>query len=321
MKEHISKNKVWQIIGVSVLCAVLVLGAVLGVVFGMNHSSEDLNVSKDMSERKPDDSFVMETQAEQGISLFMSDASASADGTTTRLITATLSPASAEEYGVSWSVSFKNANSTWATGKNVSDYVTVTPVADDGLKANVNCKKAFGEQIIVTAKANFSDAQATCTVDYKMRVVGGSISFLGENTTAKDIILSWDGASNGVFYCSYGTVGGKPKYRLILNSLEYSDYTVGGTKNVGVKIVHPTNKNLYLIGNSSDERESSLGNSGTFDFPEQDFDENFFNEWEENKSLCVQLYFNKEVIKEWIVSVEVPKFAISVSVDTTSIVF
>ena len=51
MKENISKNKVWQIVGVSVLCAVLVLGAVLGVVFGMNHSSEDLNVSKDMSEQ------------------------------------------------------------------------------------------------------------------------------------------------------------------------------------------------------------------------------------------------------------------------------
>ena len=49
MKNNLTKSKVWQIIGVSVLCAVLVLGAVLGVVFGMNHSSEDLNVSKDMA--------------------------------------------------------------------------------------------------------------------------------------------------------------------------------------------------------------------------------------------------------------------------------
>ena len=121
MKEHISKNKVWQIIGVSVLCAVLVLGAVLGVVFGMNHSSEDLNVSKDMSERKPDDSFVMETQAEQGISLFMSDASASADGTTSKVITATVSPESASVVGYEWSASFKNASSAWASGKNVAD--------------------------------------------------------------------------------------------------------------------------------------------------------------------------------------------------------
>lgn len=49
MNNRLTKSKVWQIIGVAVLCAVCVLTAVLGVVFGMNHSSEDLNVSKDMS--------------------------------------------------------------------------------------------------------------------------------------------------------------------------------------------------------------------------------------------------------------------------------
>lgn len=318
MKENISKNKVWQIIGVSVLCAVLILGAVLGVVFGMNHSSEDLNVSKDMSERKPDDSFVMETQAEQGISLFMSDASA--DGTTTRLITATVNPASAAEYGVSWSVSFKNANSTWATGKSVSDYVTVTPVDNDGLKANVNCKKAFGEQIIVTAQANFSDAKATCTVDYKMRVVGGSISFLGENAISEDIVLSWDGTINGVFYCTYDTRN-NTKYRVKSDTLTYSDYTVGGEyKGVGIKISHPEYKNYYFVGNEGFEQDSFLGNYETFDFPVQSVDESFDRD-SDNKRLCVQVFFNDELIKEWIVSVENCKLASSVSVDTTSIVF
>lgn len=48
MKAY-TKNKVWQIIGVAVLCALCVLGAVLGVVFGMNHSTEDLNVSMAIS--------------------------------------------------------------------------------------------------------------------------------------------------------------------------------------------------------------------------------------------------------------------------------
>lgn len=81
MKENISKNKVWQIVGVSVLCAVLVLGVVLGVVFGMNHSSEDLNVSKDMSEQ---DGLVISQEVSKGITLLSGVATTAADGTTTK---------------------------------------------------------------------------------------------------------------------------------------------------------------------------------------------------------------------------------------------
>ena len=66
MNNRLTKSKVWQIIGVAVLCAVCVLTAVLGVVFGMNHSSEDLNVSKDMSNQ---DNIVVETVHEEGIKL------------------------------------------------------------------------------------------------------------------------------------------------------------------------------------------------------------------------------------------------------------
>ena len=32
---------------------------------------------------------------------------------------------------VDWSISFVNDSSAWAQGKNVSDYITVTPVSDD----------------------------------------------------------------------------------------------------------------------------------------------------------------------------------------------
>lgn len=44
-----TKNKAWQIIGVAVLCALCVLGSILGVVFGMNHSTEPMNVTMAMS--------------------------------------------------------------------------------------------------------------------------------------------------------------------------------------------------------------------------------------------------------------------------------
>lgn len=171
MKESISKNKAWQIVGVAVLCAVCVLGAVLGIVFGMNHSSEELSVSKDMS-HKPDDSVIIETQGEYGISLLYGNATTADDGSTTRTITATVSPADADNKAVNWSVAFKNASSTWATGKNVSNYVTVTPESDGALTATVTCIQAFGEQVVITCASRESeDISATATVDYEKKVV------------------------------------------------------------------------------------------------------------------------------------------------------
>ena len=178
MKENISKNKVWQIVGVSVLCAVLVLGAVLGVVFGMNHSSEDLNVSKDMSEMKPDNSFVSELQCEQGITLMSGMATTSADGTTSKTITASFQPADTTNKTVDWSVAFKNASSSWANGKSVSDYVTVTPSSDGALTATITCKKAFGEQIILTCSSRvIPEISATATIDYTKKIVSITPAF------------------------------------------------------------------------------------------------------------------------------------------------
>ena len=42
-------------------------------------------------------------------------------------IQANIKPDNATNKNVSWSVAFVNPQSAWATGKNVSDYVTVTP--------------------------------------------------------------------------------------------------------------------------------------------------------------------------------------------------
>lgn len=167
MKENISKNKVWQIVGVSVLCAVLVLGAVLGVVFGMNHSSEDLNVSKDMSEQ---DGLVISQEVSKGITLMSGVATTAADGTTTKSITATVEPVGANEHDpLSWEVAFKDPSATWATGKNVSDYVTIS-VSADTLTCTVTCKQAFGEQIVLNVSSKTKNASASANVDYLKRV-------------------------------------------------------------------------------------------------------------------------------------------------------
>lgn len=51
---------------------------------------------------------------------------------------------------VDWAVSFTNAASEWASGKTVTDYVTVRTATDGALTAVVENKAAFGEQIQVT---------------------------------------------------------------------------------------------------------------------------------------------------------------------------
>ena len=149
MKANITKSKVWQIIGVAVLCAVCVLGSILGIVFGMNHSTEDLNVSKNMSS-SPDGSFVMEAQAEQGISLLMSNASVSSDGSTSQTIVATAYDSNNVEASTTfnWSASWQDASSEFATGKDVSDYILLVP-SEDTKSCEVIAKNPFKEEIIV----------------------------------------------------------------------------------------------------------------------------------------------------------------------------
>ena len=60
-------------------------------------------------------------------------------------LTATVKPEDAENKAVDWSIAFVNASSAWASGKSVTDYVTVTPSADGALTAVVTNLGEFGE--------------------------------------------------------------------------------------------------------------------------------------------------------------------------------
>lgn len=87
-------------------------------------------------------------------------------------LTAAVSPETADNKAVDWSVSFANPSSSWASGKSVTDYVTVIPASDGALTANVNCLKAFGEQIKVTVTSRVNpEAKAECTLDYARRIL------------------------------------------------------------------------------------------------------------------------------------------------------
>lgn len=99
------------------------------------------------------------------------EASTSAGNTVT--IRATVTPDNATDKTVHWTVEWASATSAFASGKNVTDYVTVTPGASDTLTAAVTCLQPFGEKILVKATAEAdTDVSAMCTVDYVKKVTG-----------------------------------------------------------------------------------------------------------------------------------------------------
>ena len=91
-------------------------------------------------------------------------------------VTATVLPETAINKNVTWSLAFADASASWAQGKTVTDYVTVTADTENSREATVVCKQAFGEQIVLTA-ASVADPSktATCTIDYAQSILSYAV--------------------------------------------------------------------------------------------------------------------------------------------------
>ena len=91
-------------------------------------------------------------------------------------LTATITPSDAGNHGVDWSISWRDPASTWASGKKVTDYVTVTPMSDSKM-ATVSCLQPFGTQIMIMAKSQDNpNVLAICTADYAQKVTAASLN-------------------------------------------------------------------------------------------------------------------------------------------------
>ena len=87
-------------------------------------------------------------------------------------ITATVLPEDASNKNLTWELSFKNASSSWANGKTVTDYVTVTSSGATNNVAVLSCNEAFGEQILLKATSVADNTKsATVTIDYVKRLL------------------------------------------------------------------------------------------------------------------------------------------------------
>lgn len=181
-------KKIKRIISIALAGVCTTLVVVMAIVtngFGMGGSSaplEQFNHNNQISFENFSGSGIMLTASANELSEPAANAETAEN--TVRL-TATVTPSTASIQSVDWTVAWVNASSEWATGKKVTDYVTVTPTADGALTADVNCLQAFGEQVKVTVVSrDISSITADCTIDYGQKVLSGTFSLFSGDTVS-----------------------------------------------------------------------------------------------------------------------------------------
>ena len=107
----------------------------------------------------------------------------------------------AEDGKLDWQLVWKDPQSEWASGKEVSEYVTIQ-VGEDTLSATLSCLQAFGEQLQLTAqiKTNASVKSAPRTVNYVQRYDEESYptaKIVYTNSSYPDANLTWELNGNG----------------------------------------------------------------------------------------------------------------------------
>lgn len=77
-----------------------------------------------------------------------------------------------------WGAAWSDSSAEWAQGKNVLDYVQITPQSEGSLTATVTCLQAFGAQISIIVTSDDKEdgtISATCKAQYAARVTDGSL--------------------------------------------------------------------------------------------------------------------------------------------------
>ena len=112
----------------------------------------------------------------------------------------------ADDKSIDWSVRWKDAQASFAQGKTVTDYLTVTPTSDGALTATVKVVKDFGAQIEVVATSSDNPSKsAVCLFDYVKKITG--FTFNGPDIDSLELEFDYD--------------------------VEYSNYTVDSTLELG----------------------------------------------------------------------------------------
>lgn len=182
---------------------------------------------------------IAEVQSSKELQLTKSAATTSSGAESSTTLTASVAPSDATNQLVDWDIFFTNPDSEWATGKVLSDYVTLTPNEDGGTIATVDCLQPFGEQITikVTSRDN-SEAMAYCVVDYLQKISNVALSF-GD----KAVIL--DGYTDFVWEINANGVGEGGATTVTYDESEV--YTLAGNYTYSVKLENTVYENVLTL--------------------------------------------------------------------------
>ena len=207
----------WKILSLF-LALIIVAGVITGVVFWQKGNIVFNPVEQEQPNDEEDDGGAVINEGESNGIKLMSAKFAREDyaangiseqAETAYQLTATITPDNATNKAVDWTIAFVNAESEWATGKTVTDYVTVTPTSDGALTANVECLQAFGEQVRVTVTSRDNTAvKANATVDYTEKLSAVKATFgstVLSNGMTKSFNLSASGQPAEVWTFDYTT--------------------------------------------------------------------------------------------------------------------
>ena len=198
-----NSSKVWT--GILAVLLVLVIAGAAALVGVLSDGFKNWDKFKPDEEQTQEGGAIITEGESNGIKLMSAKISPenydeygiSPMADTAYQLTATITPENATNKAVDWTIAFVNAESAWATGKTVTDYVTVTPTADGALTANVECLQAFGEQVRVTVTSRDNTAvKANATVDYTQKLQSVKSTF-GSTVLSDGMTKSFDLDASG----------------------------------------------------------------------------------------------------------------------------
>lgn len=126
--------------------------------------------------------------------LKLGTAGVNVSGYSTHTINATVLPSSAIDKYVIWSVEWATPDSAFASGKTVTDYLTVVPTVAGSSEALLTCLQSFrGDQIKVNATSRAGGFTSSCLVNF----IGIPTSYefvpVGEYDTVEGVYVMFPG--------------------------------------------------------------------------------------------------------------------------------
>ena len=151
-------------------------------------------------------------------------------------IKAVIEPLDATNQLVDWTIAFADPASEWASGKTLSDYVTITDTSE---LTTVTFKQAFGEQIIITVTSQDNPEYTdTCTVDCSQKLGSAYVTYAAGAGLEGDTIVTLNNAtgtaSNWAIFKAYLSKDGQKAASFTYNTTEV--YTIEDTYTTTVSI-------------------------------------------------------------------------------------